>query len=155
MSSEADEEARLSALHSYGVLDGPRPPALDDITRLASAIFDTPMSAVSLVDRDRQWFAGSTGLTTLAEQATGHLSLLRGRPLLTELGDELARATQREEDLIATISHELRTPVLIRRAGKFHALHACANIKFGIDHPHSGTLRLPRGSRASPRRALI
>jgi signal transduction histidine kinase len=57
-----DEDARLAALHSYGVLDGPRPPALDELTRLASSIFDTPMSAVSLVDRDRQWFAGNTGL---------------------------------------------------------------------------------------------
>ncbi|MFC4997598.1 sensor histidine kinase [Dactylosporangium cerinum] len=36
---------------------------------------------------------------------------MRSRILLTELGDELARATQREEDLIATVSHELRTPV--------------------------------------------
>jgi len=193
MSSDTDEEARLSALYSYGVLDGPRPQALDDITRLASSIFDTPMSAVVLVDRDRQWFAGSTGLadaqthrdrsfcahtiparqqlvvpdaraderfrgyatvtgdphirfyagsplidddgyvlgalcvidsrpgelggrqhealTTLAQQAITYLTLLRGRLLLSELGDELARAAQREEDLVATISHELRTPV--------------------------------------------
>ncbi|MFC4997599.1 GAF domain-containing protein [Dactylosporangium cerinum] len=57
-----DEDARLAALHSYGILDGPRPPALDELTRLASSIFDTPMSAVSLIDRDRQWFAGNTGL---------------------------------------------------------------------------------------------
>jgi hypothetical protein len=41
-----DEDARLAAVHSYGVLDGPRPPALDELTRLASSIFDTPMSAV-------------------------------------------------------------------------------------------------------------
>ncbi|MET7418816.1 GAF domain-containing sensor histidine kinase [Dactylosporangium sp. NPDC005555] len=188
-----DEEARLAALHSYGVLDGPRPRALDDLTRLASSIFDTPVSAVALIDRDRQWFAGGTGvpvaetpldisfcahttagrrqlvvpdasvhphfhtysnvtgephvrfyagsplvdedghalgalcvvddrpgdigprqreaLDTLAAQAVGHLSLLRNRILLADLGDELARATQREEDLIATVSHELRTPV--------------------------------------------
>lgn len=57
-----DEDARLAAVHSYGVLDQPRPPALDELTRLAASIFDTPMSAVSLVDRDRQWFAGNTGL---------------------------------------------------------------------------------------------
>jgi signal transduction histidine kinase len=188
-----DEDARLAALHSYGVLDGPRPVALDELTRLAASIFDAPMSAVSLVDRERQWFAGKTGiadtetsldvsfcarvvadrrqlvvpdasvhahfhsysnvvgdphirfyagsplvdedghalgalcviddrpgdlgprqreaLDTLAAQAVGHLSLLRNQLLLTELGDELARATQREEDLIATVSHELRTPV--------------------------------------------
>ncbi|MFG2041152.1 GAF domain-containing protein [Dactylosporangium sp. NPDC048998] len=43
-------------------------------------------------------------LQTLSRQATGHLSLMRSRLMLAELGDELARATQREEDLIATIS---------------------------------------------------
>ena len=57
-----DEDARLAAVHSYGILDGPRLPALDELTRLAASMFGTPMSAVSLVDRDRQWFAGSTGI---------------------------------------------------------------------------------------------
>jgi signal transduction histidine kinase len=56
------EEARLAALHSYGLLDAARPAVLDDLSRLAAAIFDTPMALVSLVDADRQWFAGRTGL---------------------------------------------------------------------------------------------
>jgi len=57
------EQSRLAAVHSYGLLDAARPVVLDDLTRLAARIFDTPMSAVSLIDRDRQWFAGATGLT--------------------------------------------------------------------------------------------
>ena len=56
------EEARLAALRSYGLLDAARPAVLDELTRLAASIFDTPMSAVTLVDADRQWFAGKTGL---------------------------------------------------------------------------------------------
>jgi signal transduction histidine kinase len=56
------EEARLVALHSYGLLDAPRPAVLDELSRLAASVFDTPMSSVTLVDADRQWFAGRTGL---------------------------------------------------------------------------------------------
>src|SRR5690349_1630758 len=57
------EQSRLAAVHSYGLLDAARPVVLDDLTRLAARIFDTPMSTVSLIDRDRQWFAGATGMT--------------------------------------------------------------------------------------------
>jgi signal transduction histidine kinase len=188
-----DEELRVAAVHSYRLLDAPRPTALDDLTRLAVSIFDTPISAVTLVDRDRQWFAGSTGLAdaqtsrdlsfcahtipdkrmlvvpdttrhpqfaayanvvgaphirfyagaplvdqdghalgalciaddrprdisprqreslaALAAQAVSQLELIRNRLRVAELADELARASQREEDLAAAISHELRTPV--------------------------------------------
>ncbi|MEU8662763.1 GAF domain-containing sensor histidine kinase [Actinoplanes philippinensis] len=190
---DEDERARLSALQSYQVLDRPRPPALDDLTRLAASMFDTPMAAVSLIDRDRQWFAGSHGLAdeqtpldvsfckhiiparrplivpdatrdsrfsdlpnvvgnpnirfyagapiidedghtlgamcviddrprevddtqvrnlvTFAGQAAVHLSAIRNRLRMADLGDELARASKREDDLVSTITHELRTPV--------------------------------------------
>ncbi|GAA0470563.1 sensor histidine kinase [Actinoplanes capillaceus] len=70
-----DEKARLTALHSYGVLDRPRPAVLDDLTRLAASMFGTPMAAVTLVDRDRQWFAGSTGLAD--EQTSLDLSFCK------------------------------------------------------------------------------
>ncbi|WP_433307044.1 GAF domain-containing sensor histidine kinase [Actinoplanes sp. CA-030573] len=56
------EQSRLAALYSYGLLDAVRPVVLDDLTRLAARIFDTPMAIVSLVDADRQWFAGKTGM---------------------------------------------------------------------------------------------
>lgn len=191
--SQVDDSARLAAVRSYGVLDRPRPVVLDELTRVAATMFDTSMSAVSLIDADRQWFAGSTGLAdvqtpldvsfcahtvptrqplivadavhdarfadyrcvtdapnvrfyagapifdeeghvlgamcvfdeqphgisdrqrdalnALAGQAAGHLGAIRARLRIAELGDQLARAVQREDDLIATISHELRTPV--------------------------------------------
>lgn len=190
---DEDERARLSAVQSYEVLDRPRPAALDDLTRLAASMFDTPMAAVSLIDRDRQWFAGSHGLAdeqtpldvsfckhvvpagrplivpdatrdsrfaglpnvtgnpnirfyagapivdedghtlgamcviddrprdvddkqvrnlvTFAGQAAVHLTAIRNRLRMAGLGDELARASKREDDLVATITHELRTPV--------------------------------------------
>lgn len=56
------EDARLAAVDSYHLLDAPRPAVLDELTRLAGAVFDAPMSTVTLVGRDREWFAGKTGM---------------------------------------------------------------------------------------------
>lgn len=56
------EARRLSALHAYDILDTPVEAVFDDITRLASAICATPMSIISLVDADRQWFKSELGL---------------------------------------------------------------------------------------------
>ncbi|BCY06934.1 GAF domain-containing sensor histidine kinase [Actinoplanes sp. L3-i22] len=193
MNDQVGDEARLAALHSYQVLDQPRPKVLDELTRLAATMFDTPMAAISLIDRERQWFAGDVGLgvpetpldvsfcatiiparkplivpdatlhprfssyrnvvgaphlrfyagapvidedgyvlgalcviddeprevadreidalNIFAGQAATHLAAIRTRLRMAELGDYLARTEQREEDLIATITHELRTPV--------------------------------------------
>ena len=60
--SAVGEDARLAAVHSYRLLDAPRPVVLDELTRLAGAVFGTAMSTVSLVGADREWFAGKTGL---------------------------------------------------------------------------------------------
>ncbi|MEU4562604.1 GAF domain-containing sensor histidine kinase [Actinoplanes sp. NPDC023936] len=60
--STPGDDARLTAVDSYRLLDAPRPVVLDELTRLASALFETPMSMVTLIGRDRQWFAGNTGM---------------------------------------------------------------------------------------------
>lgn len=57
-----NEEARLSRLEQYKILDTPAEDAFDRATRLASKIMDTPIALVSLVDRDRQWFKSRLGL---------------------------------------------------------------------------------------------
>lgn len=56
------EEARLQDLHAYGILDTPQEAAFDELVELASIIADTPISLLSLVDRDRQWFKSIKGL---------------------------------------------------------------------------------------------
>ncbi|WP_018412700.1 GGDEF domain-containing protein [Methyloversatilis thermotolerans] len=56
------EDERLSALRAMAVLDTPPSQAFDDLTRLASALFDLPIALVSLVDSDRQWFKSVQGL---------------------------------------------------------------------------------------------
>ncbi|WP_327752612.1 sensor domain-containing diguanylate cyclase [Sphingobium sp. SJ10-10] len=57
-----DEPARLAALDRYEVLDTPREPSFDRITDLVRSILGVPISAVSLVDADRQWFKSLAGL---------------------------------------------------------------------------------------------
>jgi PAS domain S-box-containing protein len=58
----ANEDRRLAALDSYAVLDTHAEAAFDALTRAAAALCDTPIAAISLVDRDRQWFKSAVGL---------------------------------------------------------------------------------------------
>lgn len=51
-----DELARLEALKGYNLLDTLPEDIYDDITQLASEICRVPISLISLVDEDRQWF---------------------------------------------------------------------------------------------------
>lgn len=56
------EKARLDALHQLKLLDTPSSESFDRITRMASQIFGLPVAAVSLTDRDRQWFKSRVGV---------------------------------------------------------------------------------------------
>jgi phosphoribosyl 1,2-cyclic phosphodiesterase/CheY-like chemotaxis protein len=58
----ANEKLRLERLHDLSLLDTPPEERFDRITRLAAAVFDTPIALVSLIDRDRQWFKSCIGL---------------------------------------------------------------------------------------------
>jgi len=56
-----DEEARLSALYSLGVLDTPREARFDRIVEEARSVAGTPIALVTLVDAERQWFKAASG----------------------------------------------------------------------------------------------
>ena len=56
------EQQRLRSLHSYAVLDTPAELDFDELTRLASEWLGMPISLVSLVDEERQWFKSRVGL---------------------------------------------------------------------------------------------
>lgn len=57
-----DEAQRLERLRRFGILDTLPQEAFDHITALASAICDTPIALISLVDENRQWFKSRMGL---------------------------------------------------------------------------------------------
>jgi signal transduction histidine kinase len=61
-----NETDRLAALYALNVLDSAPEKDFDDIVTLASTVCGVPMSLVSLVDADRQWFKAGTG-TDLTE----------------------------------------------------------------------------------------
>ena len=58
----ANEEERLAELRRYAVLDTAPEKAFDSITELAARFFKVPISSVTLVDEDREWFKSCTGL---------------------------------------------------------------------------------------------
>ncbi|WP_433049729.1 GAF domain-containing protein [Dactylosporangium sp. CS-033363] len=63
-SNEAD---RVSALHAMAVLDTPPETDFDDIVRIASEVCGAPISLVTLVDTERQWFKAKVGDLDLDE----------------------------------------------------------------------------------------
>ncbi|MCR9142884.1 MAG: GAF domain-containing protein [bacterium] len=58
----ADEEARLTALRKYEILDTQAEIAFDELTQLAARILDTPMSLISIVDSARNWIKSGVGV---------------------------------------------------------------------------------------------
>jgi serine/threonine protein kinase len=58
-----DEEARLSALRRYRILDTDPEQNFDDLTYLASYVCGTPFALITLVDADRQWFKAKVGMS--------------------------------------------------------------------------------------------
>lgn len=59
-----DETVRLKSLQSLKILDTQPEERFDRITRLARSVFRVPISLVSLIDSDRQWFKSRAGLDT-------------------------------------------------------------------------------------------
>lgn len=56
------DPARLAVLRQLALLDSPTEEAFDRLTRLATKLTHTPISLVSLVDKDRQFYKSAIGL---------------------------------------------------------------------------------------------
>ncbi|MBQ0819708.1 sensor domain-containing phosphodiesterase [Microvirga sp. HBU67558] len=59
---DGSEDTRLNALYELNLLDTAPSESFDRITRMASQLFNLPIAAVSLTDRDRQWFKSRVGV---------------------------------------------------------------------------------------------
>lgn len=58
-----NEAKRLSVLRDLQLLDSSADAGFDRLTELATQIFDLPMSMITLIDEDRQWFKSRQGLS--------------------------------------------------------------------------------------------
>ncbi|PWW02149.1 diguanylate cyclase (GGDEF)-like protein [Hoeflea marina] len=58
----ANEHERLKRLHDYGVLDTLAEESFDRITRLAAQLLEAPISLISFIAEDRQWFKSRVGV---------------------------------------------------------------------------------------------
>ena len=56
------DPARLAAVARSGLLDAPTDPALDRLASIAARVLNAPVATVTLIDADRQFFAGCVGL---------------------------------------------------------------------------------------------
>jgi PAS domain S-box-containing protein len=57
-----NESDRIQALHQFQILDTEAEQEFDDIVELASQICETPISLVTFIDKERQWFKANHGL---------------------------------------------------------------------------------------------
>lgn len=62
-----NDTERVARLHALAVLDTQPDPILDELTRLAANLCQTPMALISLVDKERQWFKSTHGLASITE----------------------------------------------------------------------------------------
>lgn len=61
------EQDRLASLRSLAILDTPPELQLDALVHAAAAVCEAPISLLSLIDADRQWFKANHGLTQVKE----------------------------------------------------------------------------------------
>lgn len=99
-----DEVQRLRELYSYEVLDTATETALDDIVQEAAAVCGTTFGALTMVDKNRQWFKAQCGFslkeTVRSQSICGHGILSRS---FFEVPDTEADARFCENPLLQTL----------------------------------------------------
>jgi len=57
-----EEVARLEAVHRLDILDTPPDPRFDEITNEAVKRLNVPISTITIIDKDREWFKSCQGM---------------------------------------------------------------------------------------------
>ncbi|QNR23633.1 sensor histidine kinase [Croceimicrobium hydrocarbonivorans] len=81
----ANEKERLANLYEYSLLDTMDEEEYDQITKMASLLCDVPISLISLIDRNRQWFKSRVGIEsreTSRDEAFCAHAILEGEQIL-------------------------------------------------------------------------
>ncbi len=79
------EFQRVQKLHSLNILDTPAEQRYDRITRLAKRLFKVPISLVTLIDENRQWFKSKVGVDlceTSREYAFCNITIQSDEPMV-------------------------------------------------------------------------
>jgi diguanylate cyclase (GGDEF)-like protein/PAS domain S-box-containing protein len=141
----SDEPERLRALERLGVLDSAPEREFDALVAIAALVCGVPISLVSLIDHDRQWFKANVGLPGVTETPRdvafcAHAILDDG---IFEVPDALADPRFADNPLVAT-APDIR-------------FYAGATLRLS-DGAHVGTLcvidRVPRRLSEKQREAL-
>jgi PAS domain S-box-containing protein len=61
-SANAKENERLQSLRRYDILDSPPESVFDDLTALAADVCEVPISLLTFLDQDREWFKSKIGV---------------------------------------------------------------------------------------------
>lgn len=112
MRESHQETMRLAAVKRCGLFGAARSDTLDGLARIAASAFGTPMASVTLIHRDRQWFAGRTGL---AEPGTSRAASFSAR--LLDDPHPLVVADTRDDPMFRYLPHVNATPPIRFYAG--------------------------------------
>lgn len=63
----ADEIKRLASLNTLDLLDSGAETEFDELVKAAALVCDAPISLISLIDENRQWFKANVGMEVITE----------------------------------------------------------------------------------------
>ena len=61
--SDVDESKRLEVVYKLDILDTPSDPKFDEITKEALKLLNVPISTITIMDKDREWFKSCQGMS--------------------------------------------------------------------------------------------
>ncbi|WP_447952359.1 sensor histidine kinase [Sphingopyxis chilensis] len=90
--AKRSERLRLDTLREYRIMDTPPEQAFDRVTKMVADLYRVPITLVSLLDDDRQWFKSAHGLDvseTPRDISFCQYVVTEGRPLMvTDVTDD-------------------------------------------------------------------